>query len=214
MVDADGRVRWRARVGDLVAFNPDGTKVLASYPGQQIAVLHGQNGSTVARVDLPAGAEKWTTVWETNRTLLTLMRHAGQAAIVRVYLDGRIERVTPPAPLNHGQSPYVLLEPSSPAPPSSRESPAEPGPSPSHSGVRVAVPSHCGVLSITINGRLWLADPPLGDHNPPPGWNENQTMGYFVETGSRQGRFFGDGGQRASFRRAAVGADDPNAGCE
>jgi acyl-CoA synthetase (AMP-forming)/AMP-acid ligase II len=30
----------------------------------------------------------------------------------------------------------------------------------SRNGVRVAVPSHCGVLSVTMKGRLWLADPP------------------------------------------------------
>jgi hypothetical protein len=78
----------------------------------------------------------------------------------------------------------------------------------------VAVPSHCGVLSVTVEGRLWLADPPLGDHNPPPGWDENQTMGSLVETGSERAVFIGDGGQRASFRRAPDGHEDPNAGCE
>ncbi len=113
VVDVDGRVRWRARAGHLMAFNPDGTKVLALDKGQRIAVLHGRDGSTVASVDLPAGASAEATVWETDRTLMTLMRHAGQVAIVRVHPDGRIERVTPPARLQHGQSPYVLLQPSS-----------------------------------------------------------------------------------------------------
>lgn len=94
---------------------------------------------------------------------------------------------------------------------SEEESPAA---RPSEKGVRVAVPSHCGVLSLTVNGRLWLADPPLGDHNPPPGWDENETMGVLLKTGPGRAFFKGDGGQRASFQRAPRGAEDPNAGCE
>jgi hypothetical protein len=86
--------------------------------------------------------------------------------------------------------------------------------SPSEKGVRVAVPSHCGVLSLIVRGRLWLADPPLGDHNPPPGWDENQTVGVLLKTGPGRAVFTGDGGQRASFQRAPRGAADPNAGCE
>lgn len=80
--------------------------------------------------------------------------------------------------------------------------------------VRVAVPSHCGVHSVTVDGRLWLADPPLGDHNPPPGWDENETVGVLVRTGPRRAVFEGDGGQRASFERAPRGTEDPYAGCE
>lgn len=86
--------------------------------------------------------------------------------------------------------------------------------SPSEKGVRVAVPSHCGVLSLTVKGHLWLADPPLGEHNPPPGWDENETMGVFLRTGPGRAVFEGEGGQSASFQRAPLGAEDPNAGCE
>lgn len=78
----------------------------------------------------------------------------------------------------------------------------------------MTVPSHCGVLSVTIDGELWLAAPPLGDHNPPPGWDENKATGYFVRTSPDRGTFHGDEGQQAEFRRAAPGAADPNAGCE
>ena len=102
---------------------------------------------------------------------------------------------------------------------STRPEPSEstersPSVAPSHTGVHVTVPSHCGVLSVTIDGHLWLADPPLGHHNPPPGWNENETTGYFVRTGPQRAEFHGDGGQHAHFRRAASGAEDPNTGCE
>lgn len=79
---------------------------------------------------------------------------------------------------------------------------------------RVAVPSHCGVTSVTVNGQLWLADPPLGGHNPPAGWDENETLGYFVVTGADRAEFYGDGGQRAQFRLAPAGSDDPGTGCE
>lgn len=82
------------------------------------------------------------------------------------------------------------------------------------SGVRVSVPSHCGVLSVTVGGQLWLADPPLGDHNPPAGWDENRTPGRFVQRGPRRADFHGDAGQSATFRLAPPGVTDPNSGCE
>jgi hypothetical protein len=170
----------------------------------RVSVLHTRNGQTAASVDLPTGTDVWSTVWETNQSLLTLLRHDGKVAIVRVYLDGRVERATPPVGSDGDQSPYALFEP----PPIASV--------PGEIGIRVAVPSHCGVLSVTVDGQqLWLADPPLGDDsgNPPAGWDENETMGYFVETGPR-GEFHGDRGQRATFRRAPAGANDPNAGCE
>jgi hypothetical protein len=81
-------------------------------------------------------------------------------------------------------------------------------------GIRVAIRSHCGVRGAVVNGDLWLASPPLGGHNPPPGWDENQTRGRFLITGARRAVFNGDGGQRAHFRLAPEGTVDPNAGCE
>jgi hypothetical protein len=81
-------------------------------------------------------------------------------------------------------------------------------------GTRVMVPSHCGVLSVTVDGRLWIADPALGEHNPPPGWDENQTAGRFVENGPGRAEFHGDRGQYATFRLAKPGEQDPGAGCE
>jgi len=81
-------------------------------------------------------------------------------------------------------------------------------------GVRVSVPSHCGVLSVTVGDQLWLADPPLGDHNPPPGWDENETRGIFTQTGPRRAEFRSDSGETATFKLAPAGSDDPNTGCE
>ena len=62
-------------------------------------------------------------------------------------------------------------------------------------GTRIKVTSHCGVLSVTLTGHLWLADPPLGHHNPPDGWDENETSGVFVMVGPGRGEFHGDGGK-------------------
>lgn len=98
--------------------------------------------------------------------------------------------------------------------PTSSES-GSPSPTPNAAqGIKVAVPSHCGVLSVTVKGDLWLADPPLGGHNPPRGWDENVTLGHFVRINPRLGKFVGDGGQEAKFRRAGPGTADPNSGCE
>lgn len=80
--------------------------------------------------------------------------------------------------------------------------------------VRVAVRSHCGVRSAWVHGRLWLADPPLGGHNPPPGWSDTQTRGWFVITSVGRAEFHGDRGQEADFRLADPGTPDPNDGCE
>jgi hypothetical protein len=81
-------------------------------------------------------------------------------------------------------------------------------------GIRVAISSHCGVRGVWVNGELWLASPPLGGHNPPRGWDENETLGYFLTTSEERGVFSGDGGQEAHFRLAEPGSADPNDGCE
>jgi len=79
---------------------------------------------------------------------------------------------------------------------------------------RIAVESHCGVQSVWLGDTLWLANPPLGDHNPPPGWGENTTPGYFTVVVEGGAVFRGDAGQVAMFRKAPPDADDPAAGCE
>jgi hypothetical protein len=109
VVDAHGTVRWRLGAGYLVAFSPDGSKVLAAQTRRQVSVLHARDGSTAASVDLPAGVAVFGIVWETNRTLLTLMRHNEKVAVVRFRLDGRLERTTPAVHVDDGQFPYVMI---------------------------------------------------------------------------------------------------------
>jgi len=94
------------------------------------------------------------------------------------------------------------------------KTPSPPSPSfKSLTGVRVSIRSHCGVRSTWVKGELWLADPPLGGHSAPPGWDGNATTGAFVVTSTGRAKFTGDGGQEALFRLADPGTVDPNAGC-
>jgi len=80
--------------------------------------------------------------------------------------------------------------------------------------VRVVVPSHCGVRSVWVHDRLWLAAPALGGHNPPPGWDENETAGAFMITGRGKAVFHTDSGLSARFRLAERGTADPSDSCE
>ena len=83
-------------------------------------------------------------------------------------------------------------------------------------GVRHRLYAHCGVVSTTMDGVLWLAEPVLRDEgqNPPPGWDENSTEGWFHEISADAARFTADTGATAAFRRAPAGTPDPNEGCE
>jgi hypothetical protein len=79
-------------------------------------------------------------------------------------------------------------------------------------GQRLSLYTHCGVLSVVVDGQLWLADPPL--RNPPDGWDENSTEGNWSETESRRAVFRADSGKVAHFITAPPGQEDPNKGCE
>lgn len=83
-------------------------------------------------------------------------------------------------------------------------------------GARHSLYSHCGILSTTFDGALWLADPPLRDDsgNPPPGWDENETVGLFIQTTATEATFKADTGVEARFTKAKVGTSDPAANCE
>jgi hypothetical protein len=80
-------------------------------------------------------------------------------------------------------------------------------------GLRHTVDSHCGVVSTTVDGVLWLADPPLGDNNPPAGWDENDTPGVFAVQDAGDAVFTADTGVTAHFVKAPPGTSDPG-GCE
>jgi len=82
------------------------------------------------------------------------------------------------------------------------------------SGVWTALDTRCGVLSVTIDGQLWIADPPLGDGSAPPGWGEEQEWGRFTPGAKGRAMFRGEGGQVALFRKAEPDEDDPAADCD
>jgi hypothetical protein len=84
-----------------------------------------------------------------------------------------------------------------------------------NAGTRLSLYTHCGVVSAHVDGKLWLAKPPLtdGSGNPLPGWDPNDTRGRWTATGSTA-EFRSDSGKRARFVLAPAGAKDPNRGCE
>ena len=83
-------------------------------------------------------------------------------------------------------------------------------------GRRTQLYTHCGVISHTVDGRLWLADPPLhdGSYNPPEGWDANTTPGTWSETQNGRAVFRSDSGKTAKFVAARADEQDPNYGCE
>ena len=87
-------------------------------------------------------------------------------------------------------------------------------PAESTAGARHTLEVHCGVLSTWYGDQLWIADPPLGGHNPPKGWDENRVQGEFIVTSEASATFRGDNGEKARFRRAGDDMADPNEGCE
>lgn len=105
--------------------------------------------------------------------------------------------------------------PASVSPAPTADAPSQPVQSETpRSAVRFVLRTHCGVRSAEVDGVLWLADPPLGGHSSPPGWDENETAGWFVVVADRRAEFRGAGGERALFRRARAGTQDPSEGCE
>lgn len=108
VVATAGAVRWRIRVGDLYSFSPDGTKVLA-VSRREVSILRSSDGAVVTTFAVPDGVHPSELVWETERSLLTLVDHARRVAIVRVRLDGSLERATAPLPTGRHGGPYGLL---------------------------------------------------------------------------------------------------------
>lgn len=61
--------------------------------------------------------------------------------------------------------------------------------------------THCGIQGAQIDGMWWVADPPLGDSNPPPGWGNPVDRGQLTFVSPDRARF--DGFGTAFFRRAS-----------
>ncbi len=59
--------------------------------------------------------------------------------------------------------------------------------------------THCGVRYATFDGRRWLADPILGDVNPPPGWGNPFDTGAMELVSKDRALFLSHSGERAFF---------------
>jgi len=186
----------------IIVINPDTSAPRCTFvrPDQQLKIVNasdsfGQPGQPIA-VTLPGGLQR-------------RIRVGGSILIDRpfgAYLAPGVHRMR--ISLYDGGGPELWLR--APSASELEVSSASPG----GEAIRISVNSHCGVLSVWVGKMLWLADPPLGDHNPPDGWDENITTGYFITLGPGRAVFEGDAGQKAHFRQAPPGIKDPAAGCE
>jgi hypothetical protein len=73
--------------------------------------------------------------------------------------------------------------------------------------------TYCGVLTVSLNGELWLVDPPRGSSDEPPRWRETG-VGTFVILSSDRAEFRSRSGKVVSFTRADAGTADPYERCE
>jgi hypothetical protein len=110
VVELDGGVQWTTPA-PLRSFSPDGSRVLA-VRGRRVALLDAVDGTEVAAFGLPAGAGAHDLEWETDSTLLGLVRRERRVAVVRLHPDGTVERVAALRRAGAAQRrPYVLLRP-------------------------------------------------------------------------------------------------------
>lgn len=59
--------------------------------------------------------------------------------------------------------------------------------------------THCGVRYADFDGRKWLADPFLGEANPPPGWGNPSDPGTMELVSKDRALFLSFSGERAFF---------------
>ena len=59
--------------------------------------------------------------------------------------------------------------------------------------------THCGVRYANFDGRRWLADPVLGEANPPPGWGNPSDPGTMELVSQDRALFLSFSGERAFF---------------
>ena len=62
--------------------------------------------------------------------------------------------------------------------------------------------THCGIRSADFDGRRWIADPILGDVNPPPDWGNPFDSGTMELVEEDRAMFLSGSGERAFFKPA------------
>lgn len=106
VVDAEtGAVVWSAEGWQLNAFSPDGSQVLGvrlDGSGTTWGVLDARTGETGSGLALPAGLEVWRAAWEDDGHFLLAVTEDGAETVVRVALDGGLERATDVVPADEG----------------------------------------------------------------------------------------------------------------
>jgi hypothetical protein len=108
VVALDGTLLWRYPRGSLESFSPRGTRVLARRTGR-LVVLDADDGSVAASLRLPF-RQVLQLGWEDERHVLAVVTRAGRTAVLRLGIDGSVERATRPAPYRPTGPPYVLLD--------------------------------------------------------------------------------------------------------
>ena len=60
--------------------------------------------------------------------------------------------------------------------------------------------AHCGIREARFNGRRWMADPMLGNHNPPPGWTADDSKGIMELVNDDLAVFTAQSGRTIQFK--------------
>ena len=59
---------------------------------------------------------------------------------------------------------------------------------------------HCGIRDARFDGRLWMANPMLGNHNPPPGWTADDSVGTMDLVNDDLAVFTAESGRAIQFK--------------
>jgi hypothetical protein len=112
-VDTD-TVLWDRRGWALADFSPDGSMVLGVEIGDGtrgsggFGVFDARTGEVLHQFGQLAGFQAQQTVWEDDEHLLSVTTEAASQAIVRLTLDGAIQRATPISPYVPGSQDVAL----------------------------------------------------------------------------------------------------------
>lgn len=112
VVDAGtGEVLWSEKDWQLDDFSPDGSSVVGvelDGTGTRWGVFDARTGEQLHELATPAGLQIWQVAWEDADHLLLATTQDGAEAIVRVSLDGDLERATELVPAGEGARRFAL----------------------------------------------------------------------------------------------------------
>lgn len=112
--DARGQRRWRTCAARLVAFSPDGRRLLGTSAygdglgDTELTVFDAATGGAAIDLRTARNAAITQLAWEDDRHVLAVVLQGRRAAIVRIDVEGRAEYAVPPVPAPDGTSPFVL----------------------------------------------------------------------------------------------------------